>query len=176
MSTAARRAMKKPVSGSDTFFSTRGKTILAKTVRACDVRARDRLKPTGPSRSAFRLATTISAPVRIARSCSSGMTSGGCCKSASITQTQRPRPMAIPSTTAPLSPLRRCSGRATTETGNGKSPADWRMTPAVPSLLSSMNNTSNDFPRSARSSADRSGLMFPSSFRVGTMMVSSTDS
>jgi len=96
------------------------------------------------------------------------MRSGGCCKSASITQTQVPLATRAAATTAPPSPLTRSSGARCTSVMRMEECGMIRaITSAVSSSLSSAKMTSSGMLSASVSRRSTSSGMLPASFFVG---------
>lgn len=101
---------------------------------------------------------------------SRGTTSGGCCRSASITAITRPLALVKPSFTAPPRPPSRCPGpRWMSVTLRLPLLARPSTTSGVESSESSTNSNSHSPLRSARAASRRraSGSILPASLRVG---------
>jgi hypothetical protein len=109
-STADRRTRKQPLMGSVTCQSLVGNIITAARVETCDNADRARLNLPVLPPAQNRLATTMSEAVSSASVYMSSSSSGGCWRSASMTQTYSPRAARMPATTAPPSPPLRSSG------------------------------------------------------------------
>ena len=97
----------------------------------------------------------------------SSIASGGCCRSASITQTHSPRAIRIPSTTAPPRPPERFpAGRWSSRTVRVE--LIRRIASGVSSSLSSTKITSSGSPGMSLSSLAAIASTFPASSRVGS--------
>src|SRR5438270_207220 len=100
-SRADRRTRKKPLIGSLTPRSRRGKARRAKAAKLREITSRVAPRPSRPAPLTLRVAQTMSAPADSPAANRSATTSGGCWRSASMTPSHAPRARRNPSMTAP---------------------------------------------------------------------------
>ena len=174
-SIAARRTANRPLIGSLAIASRRGKTTLAATVAAPEIVCRPAppRPPASPSPT-YRLATTRSRSRDRPTSARHTASSGGCCRSPSMTTTQSPRASRIPATTAPPRPPWRSSGsRCSSRTGiEARRDRSWTSSGVLSSLSSTNSTSMRRVPATSVMRWSR-GPTFSASLRVGTTIVRS---
>ncbi len=165
---------KNPVIGSVTSRSRIGNIARVTAVDAFDTITRVRsARPCAVPPPAYREAMTTSTSPRENLRHSSGIFSGGCCRSPSMTRHASDSAAAKPSSTAPPSPPTAFS-RCSTRTGSGADAATSRITSGVASVLSSTKTISASMPPGTSSSAAAtrrtSSATLGASLYVGTMI------
>ena len=167
--TAARLTRKNPLIGSETPFSARRKPRRATPLEMWESNERRAPKSSALPPSTKRLATTMSTSPSWARPINCLITSGGCCRSASMTQSHDPRAASNPAITAVARPPARSpAGRWMTLTGASKRLPASRISSAVLSSLSSTKMSSMSNARAIGDSRSRSAAMLSASSFVGT--------
>ena len=170
-STEVRRTAKNPVIGSVQFRSRLGNMARVAMVDALETSLRvSPLRPPSLPPGTRRDATTTSAPVVSPVARSTGIISGGCCRSPSITRHQSLVEAARPSATAPLSPPTG-SVRWMSRTGSAAPSATRRTSWGVSSFESSTNSTSVVDGSTDAVMRRTSSATFGDSLNVGTMIV-----